>query len=123
MIIRKCHQPTRTYDANCYLSAGIEVVTRYVLLLLLINLGVFSANAQMQQEQIVFVSEGADLEQIRLRKVGGGQVTTNNLTLQAPEGSYSTPSLSFDGERVAFVWPIDRNREWHFDIYIMDIRS
>ena len=118
MIIRKYHQPTETYDANRYLSARIGVVARLFLFLLL-SFSVFSANAQNQQEQIVFVSEGADLEQIRLRKAGGGRVKTSKLTLQEPTGTYFTPSLSFDGERVAFASRLGRN----YDIYVMELRS
>ena len=109
MTIRKCHQPAITYDANYFLLTSIEAVTHFVILLLLMNFIVLPANAQNQQEQIVFVSEVADLEQIHLRKAGGGRVKTNKLTLQEPEGSYVTPSLSFDGERVAFASRLGRN--------------
>ncbi|MDE0187458.1 MAG: hypothetical protein OXP71_18615 [Candidatus Poribacteria bacterium] len=119
MIIAKCHQQTSTRDANRHLSARIEVVTHFVILLLPMYFGVFSANAQKQQEQIVFVSEVAELEQIHLRKAGGGRVKTNKLTLQEPEGSYFTPSLSFDGEQVAFASRLGRN----YDIYVMELRS
>ena len=119
MIIQKCYQPTKTYDANRYLLARTEVVTHFVLLLLLMNFIVLPANAQKQQEQIVFVSEVADLEQIHLRKAGGGRVKTSKLTLQEPTGSYFTPSLSYDGERVAFASRLGRN----YDIYVMELRS
>ncbi len=119
MIIAKCHQQTHTCDANRYLSARIEVVTHFVISLLLMYFGVFPANAQKQQEQIVFVSEVADLDQIHLRKAGGGRVKTNKLTLQEPTGSYLTPSLSFDGEQVAFASRLGRN----YDIYVMELRS
>ena len=119
MIITKCHQRTNTCDANRYLSARIEVVTHLVILSILMNFGFFPADAQNLQEQIVFVSEVADLEQIHLRKAGGGRVKTNKLTLQEPTGSYLTPSLSFDGEQVAFASRLGRN----YDIYVMELRS
>ena len=38
MIIQKSYQPTKTYDANCYVSGRITIVTRYVFLLLLLQL-------------------------------------------------------------------------------------
>ena len=97
MTVRKCHQPTKTLDANHYSPARIEVDTRYVIffILLLLHFSVFSANAQWQREQIVFVSQEADLQQIRLTNGLGGQV--KKLTLQ---GSYAAPSLSLDGKRL-----------------------
>ncbi len=121
MIIRNCHQPTNVSDSNCYLFARIEVVTYVLLLLLLMTLIVFSANAQRQQEQIVFVSEGEELDQIQLSTGAAGQV--KKLTIQQQSFLAATPSLSFDGERVAYVWQMARGRQWHYDIYIMDIRS
>ena len=68
MTMRKCHQLTKTCDVNRCVPARNEVVSSYVflLLLLLLNFGVFSTNAQWQREQIVFVSQEADLQQIRL---------------------------------------------------------
>ena len=119
MIIQKCHQPTNTYDANRYLLARSEVVTQFVFLLLLMNFIVLPANAQKQQEQIVFLSEFVDLQQILLRKAAVGQVKTNKLTLQEPTGTYFTPSLSYDGERVAFTSRLGRN----YDIYVIELRS
>ena len=119
MIIQKCYQPTKTYDTNRYLLARTKVFTCFVLLLFLMNFIVLPANAQKQQEQIVLVFEGADLEQIHLRKAGGGQVKTNKLTLQEPKGTYFTPSLSNDGERLAFASRLRRNS----DIYVMELRS
>ena len=76
MTMRKCHQPTKTYYANRFLSARLEVHTGYVLfvLLLLLHFGAFSANAQRQQEQIVFVAQSEDREQIHLSNGKGGQV-------------------------------------------------
>ena len=119
MIIHKCYQPTKTYDTYRYLLARTKVFTCFVLLLFLMNFIVLPANGQKQQEQIVLVFEGADLEQIHLRKAGGGQVKTNKLTLQEPTGTYFTPSLSYDGERVAFASLLGRN----YDIYVMELRS
>ncbi len=116
MTMWRCHQPTKTNDANHYLPASIEVVTRFVLLLLLMNLSAFSVNAQRQREQIVFVSEDAGPQQIRLANGAGGQV--KKLTLQ---GRYSTPSLSFDGKRIAFVSSVNQGR--NLDIFTMDIQS
>ncbi len=83
------------------------------------NFGIFPADAQKQQEQMVFVSEGADLEQIHLRKARGGRVKTSKLTLQEPTGTYFTPSLSFDGELVTFTSLLGRN----YDIYVTELRS
>ena len=99
----------------------IEVVTRFVFLSILMNFSILPATAQKQQEQIVFVSEGEELDCIQLSSGAGGQV--KKLTLQQKSFLASTPSLSFDGERVAYVWQIDRDRQWHYDIYIIDIRS
>ncbi len=115
MFMSRCHRPTKTYYANCYLSARIEAVTRFFLFLLL-NFSVLSANAQWQREQIVFVSQGDESNQLRLTNGLGG--LAKNLTLQ---GFYFTPSLSFDGKRVAFVSFIPRGQNG--DIFIMDIRS
>ncbi len=117
MIIAKCHQQTNTCDANRYLSARVEVVTHFVILLLLMNFIVFPANAQNLQEQIVFVSELGDIQQIHLSMPGGGQI--QKLTLQHKR--YATPSLSFDGERVAFASADRRSR--NYDIFVMDIQS
>lgn len=119
MIIQKSYQPTKTYDANCYVSGRITIVTRYVFLLLLLqlNFSVFSASAQKGREQIVFVSGEGDLQQIHLSKAGGGQV--QKLTLQHKR--YATPSLSYDGERVAFASADRRSR--NYDISVMDIQS
>ena len=119
MLKAKCRQQTSTCDVNRYLSTRIEVVTHFVILLFLMNFGIFPADALNQQEQIVFVSEVAELEQIHLRKAGGGRVKTYKLTKQEPEGSYFTPSLSFDGEQVAFASRLGRN----YDIYVMELRS
>ena len=116
MKIRQCRQPTKTYDVNRCLWARIEVVTRYVFLLLLMNFSVFSAYAQQEQEQIVLLSEEAGFQQIHLTNGVGGLI--KQLTLQ---GRYFTPSLSFDGERISFVSAVDEGR--NFDILIMDIRS
>ena len=118
MTMRQCHQPTKTCDSNRYLLARIEIHTGYVIffLLLLLHFSVLSANAQWQREQIVFVSEDAGPQQIHLTNGAGGQV--KKLTLQ---GRYSTPSLSFDGERVAFVSSVNQGR--NLDIFIMDIQS
>ena len=119
MTIRKCGQTAETRDANRRLRERIEVHTRYalfLLLLLLMNFSVFSANAQKGQEQIVFVSQEADLQQIRLTNGLGGQV--KKLTLQ---GSYAGPSLSYDGKQVAFSWLAHRGR--NYEVYIMDIQS
>ena len=117
MIIQKSYQPTKSYDAYRYLPARIEVVTHFVLLLLLMNFVVFPANAQKQQEQIVFVSEGDDRDEIHLSKPGGGQI--QKLTLQ--QKRYATPSLSYDGERLAFASADGRSR--NYDIFVMDIQS
>ena len=99
------------------LFSRIAVAARSVFLLLLMNLSVFSANAQRQQEQIVFVSEGDDRDEIHLSTPGGGQI--QKLTLQ--QKRYATPSLSFDGERVAFASADGRSRI--NDIFVMDIQS
>ena len=118
MTMWKCHQLTKTCDVNRCAPARNEVVTPcvFVLLLLTLNFGVFSTNAQWQREQIVFVSQEADFQQIRLTNGLGGQV--KNLTLQ---GRYATPSLSFDGKRVAFAWSAHR---WqNYEIFLMDIQS
>ena len=117
MIIAKCHQRTNTCDVNRYLSARIEVVTQVVILLFLMNFIVFPANAQNQQEQIVFVSEGGDRDEIHLSKPGGGQI--QKLTFQ--QKRYATPSLSYDGKRVAFSSADGRSRD--YDIFVMDIQS
>ena len=117
MTIRKCHQPAITYDSNCFLSTRIEVVTYFVILLFLVNFIVFPANAQNQQEQIVFVSEGEDRDEIHLSKPGGGQI--QKLTLQ--QKRYATPSLSYDGKRVAFASADGRSRD--YDIFVIDIQS
>ena len=119
MIMRNRHQSPKTCDVNSWAPARIEVATQFVLLLLLMNFIVLPANGQKQQEQIVFVSEAADLEQIHLRKAGGGRVKTSKLTLQEPTGTYFTPSLSYDGERVAFASRPERN----YDIYVIELRS
>ena len=121
MMIGLRHQPTKTSNANRYSPARIEVVTHVLLLLLLINLSVFSANAQSQQEQIVFVSQSEDLEQIKLSNGAGSQV--KQLTDEEPSFHVATPSLSFDGERIAYVWPFDRSGQWQNEIFVMDIRS
>ena len=99
----------------------IEGVSRYVFLLLLMNFGAFSANAQRQQEQIVFVSEGEEVDQIQLSTGAGGQV--KELTIQQQSFYSATPSLSFDGKRVAYVWQMAHGGQWHYDIHVMDIRS
>lgn len=117
MTIRKCHQPAITYDSNCFLSTRIEVGAHFVILLFLMNFIVFPADAQNQQEQIVFVSELGDLQQIHLSKPGGGQI--QKLTLQHKR--YATPSLSYDGKRVAFASAGRRSR--NYDIFVMDIQS
>ncbi len=117
MTIRKCHQPAITYDANRYLSTRIEAVTHLVILSILMNFSIFPADAQNQQEQIVFVSEGDDRDEIHLSKPGGGQI--QKLTLQ--QKRYATPSLSFDGKRVAFASADGRSRD--YDIFVMDIQS
>ena len=118
MTIRKCNRPTKTCYANGYLPVRIDVHTRNVLfiLLLLLHFSVYSANAQRQREQIVFVSEDAGPQQIRLANGAGVQV--KKLTLQ---GRYSTPSLSFDGKRIAFVSSVNQGR--NLDIFVMDIQS
>ena len=118
MIIKNWHQPIITFDANRYLPVRVGVFTCIVLLFLL-SFSVLSANARKQQEQIAFVSEFADLQQILLRKAAVGQVKTNKLTLQEPTGTYFTPSLSYDGERVAFASRLGRN----YDIYVIELRS
>lgn len=117
MTIRKCHQPAITYDANRYPSTRIEVVTHFVILSILMNFGIFPADAQNQQEQIVFVSEGDDRDEIHLSKPGGGQI--QKLTLQ--QKRYATPSLSYDGKRVAFASADGRSRD--YDIFVIDIQS
>ena len=117
MIMRNRHQSSKTCDVNSWAPARIEVATHFVLLLLLMNFSVFHANAQRQQEQIVFVSEGDDRDEIHLSKPGGGQIQV--LTLQ--QKRYATPSLSFDGERVAFASADGRSR--NYDIFVMDIQS
>ena len=81
------------------------------------NFSIFPADAQNQQEQIVFVSEGGDRDEIHLSKPGGGQI--QKLTLL--QGHYSTPSLSYDGERVAFASAVGRSQD--YDIFVMDIQS
>ena len=106
---------TETYDANRYLAARIGVVTRLFLFLLL-SFSVFSANALQQQEQIVYVSDKADIQKIYVRKADGSLV--KQLTL---EGRYLTPSLSFDGKRVALASADGRSRD--YDIFVMDIQS
>ena len=116
MIMSKYRQPTKTNNVNRYLSARIEVATHFVLLLLLMNFSVFYANAQRQQEQIVYVSEGEELDHIQLTTGAGGQA--KKLTIQQQSFLAATPSLSFDGERVAYVWQMARGGQWHYDIYI-----
>ncbi len=117
MTIRKCHQPAITYDSNCFLSTRIEAVTLFVILSILMNFSIFPADAQNLQEQIVFVSEGDDRDEIHLSKPGGGQI--QKLTLQ--QKRYATPSLSYDGKRVAFASADGRSRD--YDIFVMDIQS
>ena len=116
MIIRKSYQPTKTYDANCYLLARVVVVIHSVLLLLLMNFIVFPANSQKPQEQIVYISDKADIQKIYVRKADGSLV--KQLTL---EGRYQAPSLSFDGKRVAFASGDGRSRD--YDIFVVDIQS
>lgn len=117
MTVRQHFQPTKTHVANCYHVSRIEVVSRYFILSLLMNFSVFFANAQKGREQIVYVSEEAGLQRIRLRKAGDGQVKE----LTSPQNRYSTPSLSFDGERIAFASKKVRSR--NYDIFVMDIQS
>ena len=117
MIIAKCHQQTNTCDANRYLSARVEVVTHFVILLFMVNFIVFPASAQNRQEQIVFVSEGDDRDEIHLSKPGVGQI--QKLTFQ--QKRYATPSLSYDGKRVAFASADGRSRD--YDIFVIDIQS
>ena len=97
--------------------ARTEVVIHCVLLLLLMYLIVIPVYAQRQQEQIVFVSEGGGHDEIHLSKLRGGQV--QKLTLK--QGRYTTPSLSFDGKRVAFASATGLSRD--YDIFVMDIQS
>ena len=117
MTIRKCHQPAITYDANRYPSTRIAAVTYLVILSILMNFGIFPAKAQNQQDQIVFVTEGGDRDEIHLSKPGGGQI--QKLTLQ--QKRYATPSLSYDGKRVAFASADGRSRD--YDIFVIDIQS
>ena len=117
MIIVNCNQQISTCYANRYLSARTDIVTHVVFLLLLMNICVISANAQRHKEQIVFVSEGEDRDEIHLSKPGGGQI--QKLTLQPKR--YATPSLSYDGKRVAFASADGGSRD--YDIFVMDIQS
>ena len=117
MIMRNRRQSSKTCDVNSCAPARVVVATHFVLLLLLMNFSVLPANAQQQQEQIIFVSEGDDRDEIHLSKPGGGQI--QKLTLQ--QKRYATPSLSFDGKRVAFASAEGRSR--NYDIFVMDIQS
>ena len=123
MTMREFNQPAKTRDSNRYMLARIEVHTGYVLfvLLLLLHFGAFSANAQRQQEQIVFVAQSEDREQIHLSNGKGGQV--KKLTNQELSFRVAIPSLSFDGEQVAYVWRFGGRGQWQCEIFVMDIRS
>ena len=121
MTMRKCHQPAKTCDANRHLSARIEMDKHYalfLLLLLLMNFCVFTANAQKGQEQIVLLSEVAGFQEIHLKN--GAGVLIKKLTFP---GSYYTPSLSFDGERIAFVSRVVVDEHINRDIFTIDIHT